>query len=295
MRAFLSSVSWGVVLTLCVGACGGSQPTALPMAPTSMPLSPPVITRPQLGVAGSVVDVISTPLVGATVEVLDGPTAGMSTVTDALGRFSIDADVDEMVRFRASKTGYLTATKTSFSTCATCPRFVGFVLVQNAPPLDITGNYTITFLAADSCGGIPEEARTRTFNGKVSTDATLKGLFHVELGDPSVLHGYSWEGISLGIVGDNFAMFSGNQHGDPGVVEQIQRDAYMAFDGSASGSLASSANVFSARFDGLVEYCRLPEGSPSPIATGRYQCIVSTPNERVQCMSINHRVVFTRR
>lgn len=295
MKAFLSSVSLGVALALCVGACGGSEPTALPMAPTSMPLSPPVITRPQLGAAGSVVDVISTPLVGATVEVLDGPSAGMSTVTDASGRFSIDADVDEMVRFRASKTGYVTADKTSFSACATCPRFVGFALVQDAPPLDVTGNYTISFLAADSCGGIPEEARTRTFNGKVSPDATLRGLFHVELGDPSVLHGYSWEGISLGVVGDSFAVFSGNQHGDPGVVEQVKQDAYMAFDGSAYGSLASSANVFSARFDGLVEYCPLPEGSPSPIATGRYQCIVSTPNERVQCMSINHRVVFTRR
>lgn len=74
------------------------------------------------------------PLAGARVEVLDGPQANTSTLTDGAGEFSLRGIFDETTRFRAEKDGHESATGTLWF-CAACnpQRRMNFILGVLAP------------------------------------------------------------------------------------------------------------------------------------------------------------------
>ena len=76
------------------------------------------------------------PIAGARVELLDGPQAGASTTTNALGEFVLSGTVDDTSRFRASKAGHVAANATIVPDCDRCNprRWVHFYLsVLDAP------------------------------------------------------------------------------------------------------------------------------------------------------------------
>ena len=48
---------------------------------------------------------------GAVVEVVDGPQAGLSTISNAAGQFSLSGRFDDDTRFRAAKAGHVAETQ----------------------------------------------------------------------------------------------------------------------------------------------------------------------------------------
>ena len=67
--------------------------------------------------------------------------------------------------------------------------------------------------------------RTRTYAATVSRDTTtLNWLFHVSVLNASVLHGYTWEGLTIAAAGSFVSMGVGNRHGSPGLSEQVNAD-----------------------------------------------------------------------
>src|SRR4029453_18122197 len=124
-----------------------------PTTPTIVvpPVTPPVPPAPTTGIlAGSVSAPALRRLVGARVEVVDGPQAGLSATVDARGEFRLTGAFDETTHFRASKEGHVAATYALPPICLPCnPNWwLHFYLEALAPHANIAGEYTLTFIAA---------------------------------------------------------------------------------------------------------------------------------------------------
>jgi hypothetical protein len=226
---------------------------------------------------------------GATVEILDGPQTGVFATTDEAGRFSFTGTFDDTMRFRASKPGHVSKTQTSRIPCDWCARYLGFQLELEAAPIDLSGRYTLSFTAdSAACAGIPETARARHYNATVARHPTVPWVFDVSLSDSSVLHGYEWEGMNMSVAGTYVSMFVGNAHGSSGLIEQVAPDAYVGFDGASGSSVEPAFTTASMPFDGVIDYCQQPTGSPSPTSSGRYSCTPTQPSAAVRCISKQH-------
>ena len=162
-----------LMFALVVTACD-QGPSTGPTPPTNVqpPVSPPVPPPPPAGIelAGTVSDAAWRRLPGAQVEVVDGPQAGLSTTAIANGEFRLTGAFDETTRFRATKDGHAPAT---FALPPICPRcnpnwWLHFSLESLAPHADLSGNYTLKFIAASDAPALPEDARTRTYKAAVA-------------------------------------------------------------------------------------------------------------------------------
>jgi hypothetical protein len=286
-------------LTLAVAACRDRQSVVPAVtAPSPLPLSPVAL------ISGFVVDTASRPLAGATVDVVDGsPQAGTSTTSDANGQFSLTGAFVETSTFRATKEGYVAATQAwSCNSPGTgiCPGrsrpWLGFYLAVLAPPVNIAGDYTLTFIAdtADArCADLPNELRTRTYAATITPGSRpnipnipANTLFDVRVSGATFL--VSNNGFYIGVAGDYLGIVLGGD--GPGLVEQVAPNTYLAFGGSAAASVGTSAvSTISTSFSGVIEHCELISGR-------FYDCSPSQPvAHATQCGSKNHRLILTRR
>ena len=141
-----------------------------------------VVTRPVTNtsnsITGSVTDTASRPLDGARVEITDGSEAGTFTITNSNGRFSFASgeEITDSTHFRATKEGYIPATTSIGELCGgSCGAFrsLQFALGSLAQPIDIAGDYTVSFIAEGECASIPEEVRTRTYVATIRRSDTV--------------------------------------------------------------------------------------------------------------------------
>jgi hypothetical protein len=295
----MSTMGRIVVLVLALGAagCSGSRLSS-PSAPTPAPSAPvpPVAPQP-IGtqVNGGVVDSAFRPIAGAIVEILDGPLTGSSRITDADGRFSFSGAIDDTTRFRATSDGHVTATATLHPACDTCSkvyRSVYFVLAVLAPPVDIAGDFTLTFSADSACTSIPSEFRTRTYTATITPlshpDYPPNTLFDVTISGAPIFAGYG--SFTIGVAGDFVALEFGGD-GGPSLVEEVAPTTYLGFDGHALASAGSvRVSSIAAPFQGFVDYCALP----SPMGQ-YYDCRPGLAVGHSECESKNHRLILTRR
>ena len=105
-----TAVAIAAMVTL--SACGDNNHTATAPspAPTINPSQPAPLTHNVAGVVRQSVggNVVS----DVKVEVLDGPNAGRSAISDADGRYVLSALVDGQLQLRASRSGYASADRT---------------------------------------------------------------------------------------------------------------------------------------------------------------------------------------
>jgi hypothetical protein len=226
----------------------------------------------------------------AKVEVLDGPEAGTSATTNTSGSFSLSGTFDDSTRFRATKDGYVTATAT-LPICSPCTpnrRPLSFDLAVLATPVDLAGDYTLTFHAESSCLDIPSDLRTRTYAATITpasySYAPPNTTFDVTLSGAPVLEAFSR--FLIGVAGDDVTFWVD----DPPLVEQIGANSFLEVHGLASASITSPAAGISASLDGSFDYCE----RKSPI--GRYyDCTGDQVVAHHQCSAKNNRMILTRR
>src|SRR5262245_57699842 len=94
------------VLSQAMGGCRGAQSIPSGPSPNPQPMSqpapvPPPPTKP-IDMQGAVFDTVYRGIAGASVDVLNGPDAGLSTVTDSAGSFSLTGRFDRTTQFRAA-------------------------------------------------------------------------------------------------------------------------------------------------------------------------------------------------
>jgi hypothetical protein len=284
----IGSVLALVLVTQGLTGCGGSERTSVPSAPSqvSLPSSPP-LSLDGIVVTGIVQDTVFRTLAGVTVEILDGPHAGMSTVTGSGGWYSLRGAFDDSTRFRAIYQGYHGATKALGPICTGCAaRYLHFSLGPLAAPTSIAGNYDLTFVVDTACRALPEELRTRSFRASIvpSTDPgdTPGASFWANLSGATFFEGHG--SFPVGVAGSRVVFLVEDDL--PYIVEEVAPDTYLAFAGRTSVDVSDGAiSTISARFHGLISYC-------TPSFQGGAYCY---QHGEKGCESENHRFILTRR
>jgi hypothetical protein len=217
----------------------------------------------QTSLTGSVSDTLGQRLAGARVEIVDGRQAGHSATTDTAGSFSLKGTFDDATQVRASLDGY---PATTASVAGWWPphfggaeRSIRFTL---APPVVLSAGdeFTLTLAADDACTAIPPEFRTRTYDVTLVAHQGSGTGFSVVATGKEFLAGHN--GISVGVtqqlgVTGQTLYFLLNEDGFPYLSEQVGPDAYLSFNGDASGSGASRGSVIVAAARGVVNYCEV--------------------------------------
>jgi hypothetical protein len=293
-----------VAVTLAISTCGGCGPSSNPTArspvssanaPPTGPANPQPPTSTGILVAGTVSDTAWRRLVGATVEVVDGPDSGRSATVGANGEFRLAGNFDETSRFRATKDGHVASIRPLNPRCERCnPNFwIHFELAPDGPQVAMAGNYTLTFTAADTCVALPTEAKTRTYAVTIALTSVPNRAENTAY-ELTVIGGAfldNYRSGFLGVAGDYIAFGVGDWHGTPGVVEQLEANTYVGFDGAAYATVATpGAPAIATSFDGLIEYCESKSAMGS-----NYSCGASEAISRAQCRSTTHRLTLTRR
>jgi hypothetical protein len=124
--------SYALLLGLSVATCGGNGrtfPTAATSPSPAIPSSAPYMR-------GTVSDTAFRSLAGVTIEILNGPSAGLTATSDSAGQWGFPGVFDDSTQFRATKDGYKPAIKPLGPFCAACNpnRWVNFVLNAQRRP-----------------------------------------------------------------------------------------------------------------------------------------------------------------
>jgi hypothetical protein len=218
----------------------------------------------------------------------------LSTIANAKGEFRLAGVFDETTHFRATKDGHVAATKAFPPACPPCNPdwWIHFYLEADSPHVDISGEYTLTFIANPSCTNLPDEARTRTYGATItpaagSTDAA-GSRFDVRASSPTILASFS--SFTIGAVGDYVSFEIGDPgHSGAGLVEQVAPNRYVTLDGAIS-TLVTDASTISAALNGAVNVCELAGVFSNP-----YGCGGPGGVARGGCQSPNHQFVMRRR
>jgi hypothetical protein len=266
--------------------CGNSHQTS-PLAPS--PVASQVQVQQQT-VAGYVGDTAFRSVAGARIEVLDGPRTGMTLTTGDNGQFSFAGTFATAVTLRASKDGYIALTKTT-QTSTPGRLWAYFQLEVLAPPMNLAGDYTLTLIADDTCSGMPNEVRTRSYAATIapqSNPLVRPGTSFTLTAGGSFFGAFNH--FTIGVAGD-YAAFMIYNGEDFGLVEQIGPRTYVGFYGEARTSVgASPASTIDVGLDGVVDYCMLTSDSG-----WNYNCSSSPSVAHASCQSKNHRLTLTRR
>jgi Carboxypeptidase regulatory-like domain len=280
-------MSRAIVLVAAMGfGCGDSRNNTPPLTPSP---SAPVV--PQQSLIGHVADTAFRPIAGARVDVLDGPQAGLSMLSDGDGQFTYSGMFASSVTFRVSKDGYVSTTATSRVSAPGGRPWAYVRLATVDAPADIAGDYTLTFTADASCTSLPADARTRTYAATIAAtpDPLVPAgtLFRVVIAGASVVPGN--DGFPVGVAGSFVTLEVWNGE-NPGVVERLAPRTYVGIFGYAPTTVTSSDAPISAAFDGTIEYCvATADGTPA------YGCTSVLTDRREHCESKNHRITLTRR
>ena len=282
-----------IVVTLAaLGLSGCDSSPKSPVAPSQEPQPAPQPTGIQ--VMGIVLDTALRPVGAAKVDVVDGAHAGTSTTANALGEFTFRGNFDERTTFRASKEGYVAATGALGPTCASCNpgiRWISFYLAVPAAPVEIAGNYTLTFTADSACAGLPNELRTRTYAATITPasqpNPPANTMFNLKLSGAQFFREY--DGLWIGVAGNFVTLLFGGD--GPYVVDQVTPNTYISFDGRAEISVGTSpVSTISTSFDGRIEYRQQDSEMGS-----YYSCRPAPGVAHAVCVSKNHQILLTRR
>ena len=229
---------------------------------------------------------------------MSGPQTGLVTTTDDRGRFTFSAPFSgSSVTIRAIREGYSTRTQAVPNQAnhpGTPPGEVtgvfaitSIVLESTTPPVNIAGNYTVTFTADRSCS-LPDGLQTRRYGATITAApatsyAPANTHLIAALSGPRFLSGYDTFDI---FVSGNDLTFAVND-GDAGLVEQLAPATYLSVYADATVSVpASGIDSISAPFSGSFLKCDTEMGTA-------FNCPPSV--QASYCSSTHHQLALERR
>jgi hypothetical protein len=259
-----------------------------PVPPTPPPTPSPPAPLLMMEVSGEVVDTAHRDLSGARVEVIAGSSAGSAITTNEFGRFLMPEKIAAPFTLRVTKEGFVPATRVfPDSPRPITGNWVDFwiEMTVDGPVVKMTGTYTLTLSADSACTSLPVEARVRTYTATILSQPKPTE-FRVALGGARFVAPF--DGFGLQTAGDfvRFYVYRYFDEVEPGIVEQLQNDTFLAITGVAATTAEPSgiANSTTA-FEGVFEYCA---GQPGGHA---YRC---ASDARLTCTSANHRFTLVK-
>lgn len=273
-----------LILAISLAACDRSAP----LPPTPLPTPPVVLANVETGVWVLVDDSAYQPLAGVMVEILDGPQARLSGITDAEGEVRFSSHSVGPVNLRASKDGYTPSTITLNWRAAGDVVIDGITLDPIGPRLTLEpGDYTMTVTTDPACTEIPEPLRTRVYAATVRPlSAHPQTRFSVSVSGSSLPS----FGFALGIAGGTV----GFTIDGPAFFESLPAFTYLEIAGSAPSDApaTSTGTTMSIPFRGNFQYCVLKS------ERGRSNNCFTTPLDQKigegRCFSSNSRMVLSR-
>jgi hypothetical protein len=270
-----------LVSVVATGCQGGSAP------PTS-----PSPAYTQLTITGVVRDLIQRPIAGARIEVAEGPSLGVATLTDAQGQFSLAATASgDRVAVTVSKDGYETATMRLRSAGALVLSLRDSVLAN------LEGRATVVVTADASCTQLPASLRIRSYTAVVSpsTGATMANpaIFVGELNGADFYQGYGKMWMTAARDAVRFSVLSWDPFNwwleDYPIIERVTPTSYFAVSGTATSAFSSGQSTIATALDGTFAFCT--ESRPGALPQWAPTCVVP----QVECTSTHHQLTVTRR
>ena len=174
--ALLGSAVWWA------GCDGPTSPTATASG-TGLPPGAVLVN-----VSGFLRDPLFRPVSGARVEITDGEYAGLTTVSDSMGRFDFRVSVPSTVATS------VTVTKDGYKPVSMPwpARSDAYIFLSQVNTVGLTGDCTVRFVADTSCTEIPAALRTRSYPGRAAAETGgLNSRFTVSLSDRNLYEHYS--------------------------------------------------------------------------------------------------------
>ena len=228
---------------------------------------------------GTVSDTAFHSIADATIEIVSGPSAGLTTKSDSGGQWGFAGPFDDSTQFRATKDGYESASEPLGPFCAACNpnRWVHFVLTTHATPAKIGGSYDMT-IVADRCAGLPEQVRSRTY--AVMLPTTANAYFLISPTGANFVPG--WNLVDGGVAGNSVGLWFET------LVEEVAPGSYLMIAASAGGTVEGEhPETITMQADGRISYCTVGASS------GDFQ--VCLRGMATVCNSHGHKIVLTRR
>lgn len=266
-----------LLLGLSVAACGGNGRT-LPIAATS---PSPATPSSAITMRGTVSDTAFHNIAGATIEIVSGPSAGLTTTSDSGGQWGFAGAFDDSTQFRATKDGYEPAVQPLGPFCAACNpnRWVNFALAAHATPANVAGSYDMTIIADGCTSGFPEQMRSRTY--AVTLPASANAYFGISPTGAKFVPG--WNLVDGGVSGNYVGLWFES------LVEEFAPGKYLMFGMSGGETVAAEhPATITMRAAGRISYCSVDA------ASGTFEaCLRAIGN--ADCNSQRHTIVLTRR
>jgi hypothetical protein len=270
--------SFALLLGLSVVACGGSGVTA----PAGVGSPSPTTASSVAYMRGTVSDTAFRSVAGVTIEIVNGPSAGITTTSDASGQWGFPGMFDDSTQFRATKAGYEATTKPLGPFCAQCVpnRWVNFVLKAEVASANIAGSYAMTITVDPACS-FPEQARARTYAVTIPSEATTAYLSISPTGAKFVP---GWNQFEGGVSGNYVAFWFET------LVEELGAGSYLMIGMSAGGAVGPEhPATITTRGDGRITYCTVNA------ASGVFDDCLRGNATRINCDSPQHSLVLTPR
>ena len=267
-----------LLLFLCAitAACGRHGDTL----PTTVAGPSPTIAGSASFMRGTVSDTAFHNISDATIEIVNGPSAGLKTKSDSAGQWGFAGAFDDSTQFQATKDGYESAIQPLGPFCAACNpnRWVHFALASHVTPANIAGSYDMMIIA-DRCTNLPEHLRVRTYN--VTLPSTSNAYFLISPTGANFVQG--WNLVDGGVAGNSVGLWFET------LVEEVAPGNYLMIGASAGGTVdAEHPETITMQADGRIAYCTVAA------ASGVFeQCLRGGASNN--CDSHQHKIVLTRR
>ncbi len=246
-------IRWFTAIVLvAVVAIGCHGESASPTSPSSASTQPSPLT-----ITGVVRDLLQRPIRDARIEVAEGPSSGLATVTDAVGQFSITATTSsDRIAVIASKDGYDTATMRLRAGQTV-------ILLRDSAVANLEGRATLVFTADASCTQLPASLRTRSYTAVVmpSTGAVMASpaTFVGELNGADFYQGYSkmWLMAARDAVRFNISSWDAFNWWleDQPIIERVTPTSHFSVSGTATAAVSSGQSTITTALDGTFSFC----------------------------------------
>ncbi len=281
----------GLALTVFVAhafalcACGHDALSTSPSAASAV--TPPPAAPGTILMKGTVSDTAFRHVIGAKIEVLNGPQSGMTTTSSERGEFTLIGVFDDTTHFRATKDGYALAELPLGAFCERCNpnRWVNFSLQVLTTPVDISGDYDMTVAVDSVCTQMPEPMRRRTYRAQFprSSSGPANEYFAIHPSGAQFVKG--WERFDGGVSGNDVGFWFES------LVEQISPNSYLIIGAYASGTVnPSDTSTLATVASGRIDFCTV-----DPSSGVLDDCFRRTTATHALCDQSRHSMTFTRR
>ncbi len=277
-----------LLVAIIATGCHSESPSASPTSPSLINSQPRPIT-----ITGVVRDQLQRPIRDARLEVAEGPSSGLATVSDTQGQFSIVATAaGDRVALIVSRDGYETATVRLRA--GEWP-----VYLRDTAALNFEGRATIVVTADASCSQLPATLRSRSYTAvltpSASTGAAMANpvTFVGDLNGADLYQGYSKMSLmaahdAVRFIVSSWDAFNWWLEDDP-IIERLTPTSHFSVSGTATSAASNGQSTFTARLDGTLSYCA--ESKPGAQPLWPPTCAVP----QVECTSAQHQLTMIRR